>query len=43
MTCNRKSSHHMLSEIHERPRAVRDKLAGRPDLKSGSVVLELSH
>ena len=40
MARKRKFPHHMLREIHEQPRTVRDTLAGRLDPDSGLVALE---
>jgi glutamine---fructose-6-phosphate transaminase (isomerizing) len=40
MKDNREFPHHMLREIHDQPRTIRDTLAGRLNLHSGSVCLE---
>jgi glutamine---fructose-6-phosphate transaminase (isomerizing) len=40
MPDKREFAHHMLREIHEQPRTVRDTLAGRLDPDSGLVALE---
>src|SRR5580704_9125124 len=40
MNNSREFLHHMLREIHEQPRAVRDTLAGRLDIDSGAVTLQ---
>src|SRR6266849_4811748 len=40
MANKREFAHHMLREIHEQPRTVRDTLAGRLDPDSGLVALE---
>lgn len=40
MTDKREFPHHMLREIHEQPRTVRNTLAGRLDPDSGRVALE---
>jgi glucosamine--fructose-6-phosphate aminotransferase (isomerizing) len=40
MNDKRTFAHHMLSEIHQQPRTIRDTLAGRLDLETGTVVLE---
>jgi glutamine---fructose-6-phosphate transaminase (isomerizing) len=40
MNPKREYPHHMLREIYEQPRAVRDTLAGRVDPESGQVTLE---